>query len=25
MLHDVKTTIESMDKQLVSALKEGIN
>lgn len=23
MLHDVKTTIESMDKQLVSALKEG--
>jgi hypothetical protein len=25
MLHDVKTTIESMDKQLVSALKEDIN
>lgn len=24
MLHDVKTTIESMDKQLVSALKEDI-
>jgi hypothetical protein len=25
MLHDVKTTIESMDKQLVSALKDEIN